>query len=302
MIVAHNRGSLRGQLRVNEPMSKHTSWRVGGCADNFYVPADIADLSMYLNSLSAEEPVYWLGLGSNMLVRDGGVRGCVIATSRALSRLQMVGEHRVRVEAGVAGAKVARFTVDRGLTGAQFLAGIPGTMGGALAMNAGAFGGETWDIVDKVETIDRQGRVRNRMHSDFEIGYRRVTGPKGEWFVAAHLQLAEGDAVEGKANIRTLLAKRGETQPTQIPNAGSVFKNPPGDYAARLIEASGMKGLCVGKACVSQVHANFIVNTGGATAADIEELMQCVQEGVEKQQGVSLETEVRIVGEANGTS
>ena len=298
MIVAHNRGSLRGQLRVNEPMSKHTSWRVGGCADCFYVPADVADLGMYLNSLLAEQPVYWLGLGSNTLVRDGGIRGCVIATSGALNRLQMVGEHRVRVEAGVAGAKVARFTVGRGLTGAQFLAGIPGTMGGALAMNAGAFGGETWDIVDKVETIDRQGRVRNRMRSDFKIGYRRITGPADEWFVAAHLQLAQGDATEGKANIRILLAKRGQTQPTQIANAGSVFKNPPGDYAARLIEASGMKGLCVGEACVSQVHANFIVNTGGATAADVEDLMQRVHKGVEQQQGVTLETEVRIVGEA----
>lgn len=298
MIVAHNRGSLRGQLRVNEPMSKHTSWRVGGCADCFYLPADIADLAMYLNSLDAEQPVHWLGLGSNLLVRDAGIRGCVIATSGALNHIQMVGEHRVRVDAGVAGAKVARFTVDHGLTGAQFLAGIPGTMGGALAMNAGAFGGETWDIVDKVETIDRQGRVRNRMRSDFTVGYRRVSGPSGEWFVAAHLRLAAGDAIEGKANIRTLLARRGQTQPTQIANAGSVFKNPPGDYAARLIEASGMKGFCIGKACVSQVHANFIVNAGGATAGDIEDLMRQVQKGVELQQGVTLETEVRIIGEA----
>ncbi|MCH6581619.1 MAG: UDP-N-acetylmuramate dehydrogenase [Gammaproteobacteria bacterium] len=298
MIVAHKKGSLRGQLRVDEPMSRHTSWRVGGCADYFYVPADIADLAMYLNSLPTERPVYWLGLGSNMLVRDGGIRGCVIATSGALNRLQMVGEHRVRVEAGVAGAKVARFTVGHGLTGAQFLAGIPGTMGGALAMNAGAFGGETWDIVDKVETIDRQGRVRNRMRSEFKIGYRHITGPADEWFVAAHLRLTQGDVTEGKANIRILLAKRDQTQPTQIANAGSVFKNPPGDYAARLIEASGMKGLCVGTACVSQVHANFIVNTGSATAADIEDLMQRVRKGVEQQQGVALETEVRIVGEA----
>lgn len=297
MNVAPDKGRLRGQLRVDELMSKHTSWRVGGRADHFYLPADVADLGVFLESLPPDEPIYWLGLGSNLLVRDGGIRGTVIATNGALTDLRMVGE-RVRAEAGVAGAKVARFTVERGLTGAQFLAGIPGTMGGALAMNAGAFGGETWDVVDAVETIDRHGQVHTRAHSDFTIGYRRVEGPGNEWFVAAYLQLASGDTVEGRADIKTLLTRRGETQPTQIPNAGSIFKNPPGDYAARLIEASGLKGLCVGKACVSEVHANFIVNTGGATAAEIEQLMNKVRRGVERAQGVTLEMEVRVIGES----
>ncbi|MFQ6021697.1 MAG: UDP-N-acetylmuramate dehydrogenase [Acidiferrobacterales bacterium] len=297
MMAVAGKDGLRGTVLVDEPMSKHTSWRVGGPADAFYVPADIEDLRMFLRGLPPGQPVYWLGLGSNLLVRDGGVRGAVIATSRALSGLQLIGEQLVRAEAGVPGAKIARFTVERNLVGAQFLAGIPGTIGGALVMNAGAFGGETWNIVHAVETIGRQGQLHTRPHSDFTVGYRRVDGPENEWFVAAHLRLEKGDSASGKNDIRTLLAKRGETQPTQMPNAGSIFKNPPGDYAARLIEASGLKGLREGNACVSQLHANFIVNTGNASAAEIERLIHTVQSAVERAQGVSLELEVRVIGE-----
>lgn len=298
MMAAADKSRLRGKLLVNEPMSKHTSWRVGGPADAFYLPADIEDLQSFLRGLPPEQPIYWLGLGSNLLVRDGGVRGTIISTSGTLNRLQPIGERLVRAEAGVPGAKVARFTVDRSLAGAQFLAGIPGTMGGALAMNAGAFGGETWSIVRAVETIDRQGQLRIRLRSDFTVDYRRIEGPENEWFVAAHLELDKGDSTAGKADIKTLLATRGETQPTQIPNAGSIFKNPPGDYSARLIEASGFKGVCEGKACVSQLHANFIVNTGDASAAEIEHLIHKVRDGVERAQGVTLELEVRVIGES----
>lgn len=297
MIGVADQDQLRGKLLVKEPMSKHTSWRVGGPADSFYLPADIEDLQLFLRSLPPEEPIYWLGLGSNLLVRDGGVRGTVISTSGTLNRLQLLGGQLVRAEAGVPSAKVARFTVNRGLADAQFLAGIPGTVGGALAMNAGAFGDETWSIVQAVETIDRQGQLHTRPPSDFTVGYRHVEGPENEWFVAAHLQLEKGDSVMGKTHIRALLAKRGDTQPTQIPNAGSIFKNPPGDYSARLIEASGLKGVHEGRACVSQLHANFIVNTGNASAAEIERLINKVQERVERAQGVRLELEVRVIGE-----
>ncbi|MFQ5936588.1 MAG: UDP-N-acetylmuramate dehydrogenase [Acidiferrobacterales bacterium] len=297
MTTAPNVAGIRGKLLSREPMSRHTSWRVGGPTDHFFVPADLEDLSLFLKNLPTEEPIYWLGLGSNLLVRDGGLRGTVIATSGALSDLRRSGEMEVRAEAGVAAAKVARFTVEHGLTGAQFLCGIPGTMGGALAMNAGAFGGETWDIIDAVETIDRQGQMRMRTRADFTTGYRRVEGPQGEWFVAARLQLQKGDIADGKARIRSLLARRGQTQPTQMPNAGSIFKNPPGDYSARLIEKSGLKGVCEGDACVSDMHANFIVNRGNATAADIERLIARVRDQVERSQGVKLELEVRIVGE-----
>jgi len=289
--------ALRGRLLVNEPMARHTSWRVGGPADRVYVPADIDDLAAFLRTLSPEEPIHWVGLGSNLLVRDRGVRGTVILTSGALSGLALLDETRVRAEAGVPSAKVARFCATHGLGGAEFLAGIPGTVGGALAMNAGAFGGEFWNLVEAVETLDRRGERRTRQASEYAVGYRSVKSPAAEWFVAAHLKLVRGEHAQARALIKSLLARRGATQPTQMPNAGSVFKNPPGDHAARLIEAAGLKGATVGGACVSELHANFIVNAGNATAADIEELIEHVRATVELRFGVRLETEVRVIGE-----
>ena len=192
---------------------------------------------------------------------------------------------------------VARFCAEQGLNGAEFLAGIPGTLGGALAMNAGAFGGETWELVDKVVTVDRFGEVRHRRAEAYEIGYRSVKGPSGEWFLAAELKLAPGDTEPSRERIKTLLAKRAATQPVNQPSCGSVFRNPQGDHAARLIESCGLKGFRIGGACVSEKHANFIVNLGGASARDIESLIEKVREEVKKQQGVDLEPEVRIVGE-----
>jgi len=289
---------MQGRLLENEPMSKHTSWRVGGPADRYYVPASLDDLRSFLAALPEEEPLFWLGLGSNLLVRDGGIRGTVIATSGALNRLQLLDNNIVRAEAGVASAKAARFSVDQGLQGAEFLAGIPGTIGGALAMNAGAFGGETWNIVQSVETLDRHGNLYHRPASEFEVGYRHVAIPAGEWFVAAHfmLQPRTDGSTDGKAVIKSLLSRRGSTQPMQTANAGSVFKNPVNDHAARLIESCGLKGSCNGKACVSDIHANFIINTGGATAQQIEELILQVQRTVLAETGNALEPEVRIVG------
>lgn len=290
---------LRGNLLLDEPMSKHTSWRIGGPADRYYQPADIADLSLFLSQLPENEPVYWLGLGSNLLVRDGGIRGTVIATSGVVDGLEQIDEKTVRAEAGVACAKVARFCARAGLSGAEFLAGIPGTMGGALAMNAGAFGGETWDVITAVETLNQQGQCQHHQPEDFEIAYRHVSGPKGEWFVAAQLQLKPGGEPEAlQARIKALLAKRGDSQPTSLPNAGSVFRNPEGDFAARLIEACGLKRQCEGAACVSEKHANFIINTGGATSYDVETLIERIMQEVEEKQAVQLQREIHIVGEA----
>jgi UDP-N-acetylmuramate dehydrogenase len=299
MSAALAMNKLRGTLLRDEPMSKHTSWRIGGPADRYYQPADLDDLAQFLAQLPEDEPVFWLGLGSNLLVRDGGIRGTVIATSGVVNGLERIDEHTVRAEAGVSCAKVARFCARAGLVGAEFLAGIPGTMGGALAMNAGAFGGETWEIVSAVETLDSRGQRQRRTRSDYQIGYRSVSGPAGEWFVAAELSLQPGETEAGQARIKELLAKRGATQPTQQPNAGSVFRNPEGDFAARLIEACGLKGACEGAACVSEKHANFIVNTGGATAAQVEALIERVAATVQAQQGVQLQREVHIVGEAS---
>lgn len=291
--------ALRGNLMTDELMSKHTSWRIGGPADRYYQPADIEDLAEFLSQLPETEPLFWLGLGSNLLVRDAGIRGTVIATSGAVNGLSQINEKIVRAEAGVACAKVARFCARAGLSGANFLAGIPGTMGGALAMNAGAFGGETWDVVAAVETVDRHGRLRRRTPSEFEVAYRHVDGLNGEWFMAAELQLdAVGQPDVLMAEIKALLSKRGDSQPTQLPNAGSVFRNPEGDHAARLIEACGLKGKCEGAACVSDKHANFIINTGGATAYEVERLIDRVAQTVMEKQSVQLQREVHIVGES----
>lgn len=288
--------ALRGTLRHNEPLARHTSWRVGGTVRCFYQPADSEDLIHFVQQLPANEPLFWLGLGSNLLVRDGGLDGTVIATSGALNELKLIAQSEVYVEAGVACPKVAKFTARHALHGAEFLCGIPGTMGGALAMNAGAFGGETWSIVKSVKTLDRHGTVHTRTPAEYEIGYRHVRGPQEEWFLAAQLQAEAGDSVTSQELIKSLLARRGSTQPTQQPNAGSVFRNPPNDYAARLIERSGLKGFCIGGACVSEKHANFIVNTGTATAGDIETLIEHVRRQVKEQQGVELHPEVHIVG------
>ncbi len=288
---------LRGDLREQEPMSRHVSWRAGGCARRYFEPADVRDLTSFLAALPALEPLLWVGLGSNLLVRDGGFNGTVIATFRGLNELEMHAPGEFRVEAGVSCAKLARQAAREGYTGAEFFAGIPGSMGGALAMNAGAFGGETWDWVQSVETLDRNGQWHLREASDYQVGYRSVQGPSDEYFVAATLRFERGDVAAAQSRIKELLATRSATQPTKQPSCGSVFRNPPGDHAARLIEASGLKGYCIGGACVSTKHANFIVNTGNASADEIERVLEHVRNEVELQQGVRLHTEVRIVGE-----
>ncbi len=290
--------TLRGRLKMNESMARHTSWRVGGPAERYYEPADLDDLAEFLSQQDEKEPLLWLGLGSNLLVRDGGVRGTVIVTSGLLNEIELLDEGLVRAEAGVACAKVARFCARQQLVGVEFLAGIPGTMGGALAMNAGAFGGEIWQHVAAVETIDRHGQRHLRQPEEFVISYRHVKGVSDEWFVAAHLRLHCGDSETASARIKELLEKRNASQPIGLPSCGSVFRNPDADYAARLIETAGLKGNCIGGACVSEKHANFIINTGAATAADIEAMIEKVAVEVEHQHGVKLVREVHIVGEA----
>ncbi|MDH5257223.1 MAG: UDP-N-acetylmuramate dehydrogenase [Gammaproteobacteria bacterium] len=289
---------VRGELLFNEPMSKHTSWRVGGPADCYFKPKDIDDLSVFLKSWKNEKPLYWIGLGSNLLVRDGGIRGTVIVTSGLLNGMSIVDENVVRAEAGVACPKVSRFSAKNDLIGAEFLSGIPGTIGGALKMNAGAFGGETWDKIQSVETIDRDGELHLRFPDEYNVSYRHVYGPKNEWFVAGRFSLAKGDGEKSLRSIKALLEKRNESQPTNQPSCGSVFRNPENDYAARLIETSGLKGASIGGACVSEKHANFIVNTGNATADDIEQLIEFVQTTVEKKHSIKLIREAHIVGES----
>jgi UDP-N-acetylmuramate dehydrogenase len=288
---------IRGEVRFDEPMSEHNSWRAGGSAERFFIPADLDDLRVFLKTQTkADDLLLWVGLGSNLLVRDGGIRGTVICTRHRLKGMNPVAPGRVAVEAGVPCAHVAKFCADQGLVGAEFLAGIPGTMGGALAMNAGAFGGETWDLVDRVTTVDSQGELQVRDPAHYQVGYRSVRGPTNEWFVGCELALQVGDVAVSRTKIKGLLARRNETQPTNMPSCGSVFRNPDGDFSARLIEASGLKGYTIGGAQVSEKHANFIVNTGKASAADIERLLRFVQAEVLRLQGVYLVPEVKIVG------
>ena len=300
MADAHHLEGTRGTLKRMEPMSRHVSWRAGGAADRLYVPADAQDLGTFLKALPASEPLLFVGLGSNLLVRDGGFRGTVVLTHAASLRPEMK-DGLVYAEAGVASPKVARFSAVQHLEGAEFLAGIPGTVGGALAMNAGCYGGETWDIVARVATISRSGEVFQRTKSEFELGYRHCQ-PKlarEEWFVGAWFALREGDGERSRARVKELLAKRIASQPLSLPNAGSVFRNPPGDHAARLIESCGLKGRARGGARVSEKHANFIVNPDGAAkASDIEGLILEVKQIVLGKTGIDLLPEVRIVGDA----
>jgi len=278
------------------PMSKHTSWHVGGPADLFFIPRDAMDLAAFIRQLPAELPLLWIGLGSNLLVRDGGVRGVVVSTHGALGSVERISATRIHAGAGVPCARIARQCVNWGLGPAEFLAGIPGTLGGALAMNAGAWGGETWRHVIEVETLDRRGARHTRAPADYEIGYRHVRGPDGEWFIGARLEFERKPGTKDDA-IRELLERRRQTQPIGEWSCGSVFTNPPGDHAARLIESAGLKGFRIGDASVSEKHANFIINHGAARAADIEALILHVRRAVAAAHHIELATEVRIVGE-----
>jgi len=296
---------LRGELKANEPMSLHSSWRAGGPARRFFAPADLEDLSVFLAQLPPEEPILFVGLGSNLLVREGGWRGTVVLTY-APRRAPRMEEGLIYAEAGVACPKLARFAADNNLGSAEFLTGIPGTVGGALAMNAGCYGGETWDLVERVVTINRLGQLRRRGRDEFETGYRHcelksdASSEGDEWFASAHFRLPEGDREESRAIMKALLSKRRSTQPLQLPNAGSVFRNPAeGKTAARLIQSCGLKKFAKNGARISEKHANFIVNPGGAgSAADIEWLILYVQQKVEEEKGVRLVPEVKILGEA----
>ena len=301
--IAQPAAVLRGTLRLNESMAKHVSWRAGGVAARAYTPAGRADLAAFLATLPGHEPVCFVGLGSNLLVRDGGYRGTVVLMHSPRGAMRVEDEF-IYAEAGVACPKVARLAAAHGFEGSEFLAGVPGTVGGALAMNAGCYGSETWDVVAKVLTVSRAGKVSERRPTEFEVGYRRVelggsNLGEDEWVLATWFRFRPGDEKRARARIKELLAKRIAEQPLDLPNAGSVFRNPPGDHAARLVEACGLKGHEIGGARISEKHANFIVNPKGkARASDIEALIEHARKAVKERFGIELVPEVRIIGEA----
>ncbi len=287
----------KSQLLKNEPLARYTSWRVGGNADRVFIAESLGELQTFLQSLDHAEPIVFMGLGSNLLVRDGGVRGTVVVMHQALNDLRVDGQY-IYAEAGVTCGKLARFSANNSKEGAEFMAGIPGTVGGALAMNAGCYGSETWNIVHQVLMIDRNGMTHVRNVSEFIASYRHVEMPvPDEWFLGAWFELELGEVNESLRKIKNLLATRLASQPLNLPSAGSTFRNPHGDFAARLIEASGLKGYQIGGAQVSPKHANFIVNVGDCTALDIELLIRHMKDTVLDKQGVALQQEVRVIGE-----
>ncbi|MDF2529641.1 MAG: murB [Gammaproteobacteria bacterium] len=287
----------KGKLLTNVSLKPFTYWKIGGNAERFYWPLNLQDLVQFLKQLPENEPITFIGLGSNLLVMDGGVPGTVIVTQGALKDMAQIDTDKLRVEAGVACAQVARFAARYNMVDGEFFCGIPGTMGGALYMNAGAFGGETWQRVMEVETIDHRGNIRKRPATEFTPHYRHIEGlGNQEWFVAAILQYNLGDGAQSLEKIKALLEKRSQTQPTGEPSCGSTFRNPPGNFAAKLIEQSGLKGTRIGGLQVSQKHANFLVNIGDASSQDALDLMALIQKTVHDKFGIDLTPEVKIIG------
>jgi UDP-N-acetylmuramate dehydrogenase len=286
------------RIQRDEPMSRHTSWHVGGPADVFFTPKDRADLLAFLEVLPTGTPLFWLGLGSNLLVRDGGIRGVVIDTT-GLDRLESIDATTLYADAGVPCARIARRCISLELGPAEFFAGIPGCLGGALTMNAGAFGGETWPRVRAVDVCDARGRERRRDAREYSYSYRRIVPPvPGEFFLGAVLEFEHRPGLTDDA-LRDLIARRKESQPIGEWSCGSTFTNPKGDHAARLIEAAGLKGTRIGDVMVSPKHANFLVNVDAAKAADVERLVALIQQEVKRQFGATLTPEFRVVGEAS---
>ena len=276
-------------LKYNEPMSKHCSLRSGGFTREFFSPENSTELSEFLSDNSRQ--VLFVGLGSNLLIRDHGFDGVTIHTKH-LKEL-IISEGIIEAESGTTLAKLSRFAKSNNKHGAEFLSAIPGSVGGALAMNAGAFGSEVWQYVVSVQTINLSGQINQRKKSDFVIDYRSVSHKHmDEFFLSAQFDF---NLEQQNDDVRDLLEKRNSTQPIGLPSCGSVFKNPNGHYAAELIEASGLKGFCVGGACVSEKHANYIINQDNATAADIENLINHIQNTVMSMHNVQLETEIIII-------
>ena len=296
---------LRGPIKEQEAMAGHVSWRAGGAAARAFFPVDLDDLANFLGAVRHDEPLLMVGLGSNLLVRDGGFDGTAIFTHGALNTLRREPDGSFYAEAGVASPKLARFAGKQGCAEAEFLAGIPGTVGGALVMNAGCHGGETWRYVKRVLMLNRRGEQIIRRPDDFAIGYRHagLKNSTDEIFAGAWFRFPPGDIDAARERMKQLLQRRVATQPLALPNAGSVFRNPPDDHAARLIEAAGLKGTRIDGAQVSEKHANFIVNPDGAASASaIEMLIGRVQAEVAEKFGVSLVREVRIVGDVDRQS
>ena len=291
---------VRGRLEANFPMADLTWFRTGGPAEVLFTPADEDDLAQFLANLDQEVPVYPVGVGSNLLVRDGGVPGVVVRLGRGFGKLEVRENHQILTGAAVPDVKVARFALDKGIGGLTFLRGIPGTIGGALRMNGGAYGGETKDVLVEARGIDRRGRKVALSNKDMHFSYRACAAPEDLIFTAALLQGNKGDATEIAAAMEEITSRRESTQPVKTRTGGSTFKNPPGAKAWQLIDKAGLRGFAIGAARVSQLHCNFLINEGGATAAQLEDLGETIRRRVREASGVELEWEIKRIGVGAG--
>jgi len=288
--------SLRGRLLPNEPLASLTWFRVGGPAQALFMPEDEADLAYLLAHLPADVPVTVVGLGSNLIVRDGGVPGVVVRLGRGFSDIKVEDGHRVRTGTAVPDVRLARAAQEAGIAGLAFLRGIPGAIGGALRMNGGAYGGETKDALVEARGVDRGGTVRVFTNSDMHYTYRHCGAPEDVIFTEALFAGRAGDPTHIAAEMDKITESREATQPIKSRTGGSTFKNPPGRKAWQLIDAAGCRGLKVGDAQVSEMHCNFLINLGAATAADIETLGETVRKRVKESSGVDLEWEIKRIG------
>jgi len=287
---------LRGRLIANQPLADLTWFRVGGAAQVLFMPEDEPDLSYFLMHLAPDIPVTVIGLGSNLIVRDGGVPGVVIRLGRGFGNITVEDGARIRAGAAVPDVKVARAAQEAAIAGLSFLRGIPGAIGGALRMNGGAYGGETTDVLVSARGVDRDGRIRTFTNADMHYTYRHCGVPEDVIFTEALFQGTPGDPAVIGAEMDKITESREATQPIKSRTGGSTFKNPPGRKAWQLIDAAGCRGLTVGAAQVSALHCNFLINQGGASAADIETLGETVRARVRETSGVDLEWEIRRIG------
>jgi UDP-N-acetylmuramate dehydrogenase len=287
---------VRGRLESNYPLADLTWFRVGGPAEILYTPADEADLAVFMAGLPADVPSYVIGVGSNLLVRDGGIPGVVIRLGRGFADVKIDGPTRVKAGTAALDVRVARFAAENGIDALTFLRGIPGSIGGALRMNGGAYGGETKDALVEARAVDRKGNIKVLNNADMHYSYRHSGTPDDLVFTEATFEGRPGNVVDIMAAMEKITASREATQPIKSRTGGSTFKNPPGLKSWQLIDAAGMRGFSVGSAKVSDMHCNFLINEGGATAAQIEELGETVRAKVKAHSGIELEWEIKRIG------
>jgi len=288
--------AVRGRLEANAPLADLTWFRTGGPAEVLFTPADEADLAAFLKATPADVPVYAVGVGSNLLVRDGGVPGVVIRLGKGFGEVSEEPGHRIRAGTAALDVRVARFAQERGIDALTFLRGGPGTIGGALRMNAGAYGGETKDILIEARAVERSGNIHVLSNADMKFSYRHCGAPDGLVFTEALFQGRPGDKAEIAAAMDKITESREATQPVKSRTGGSTFKNPPGQKSWQLIDKAGMRGFAIGPARVSELHCNFLINEGGATAAEIEALGETVRARVKASSGVDLDWEIKRIG------